>query len=75
MESHFFCKLDKNADRERENVTAHGVYMYVTLTSAGCFETEYVITVYCATATRNYCEELLLAKTPNKGSNEPHIEK
>lgn len=54
------------------------VYMRcIALTSA--VETEYVITLYCATDTQNYCEELL-APPPFSvfrlnGSNEPHAEK
>lgn len=59
------------------------VYMRcITLTSAGCFETEYVITLYCATDTlktivKNYYHHPLspIFVFRLNGSNEPHAEK
>lgn len=45
-------------------------WLYGAFTSAGWYKTEYVITVYCTTDTRNYFE--LLAKTLNKGDSNEH---
>lgn len=60
----------KECTREAMRVTRRAPHcMHTALTSAGSYETEYVITVYCTTDTRNYCE--LLVKVTlgvNKGS-------